>query len=494
MKKVFTLMMSALTAMVARATDFDEPIVVNVNGIATTQHGVITITKDGDGYSLTLKNFALLNAGSVIGVGNIAVEDIIPQQAGEAVILADSRDITITDGDDPNVAFWMGPMMGPIPITLRAALEGDRLHAVIDIDLSSSLGQIIHVSVGNGYQFPNPTFEEWHASTDKYEEPNGWHSFETATGTLAALSGHHIEKLEDQGFNGSACARIYSTSIFGIVANGTMTTGRMNAGSMSVTDTSNNAYLDTSKTDVDGNGDPFYMPLVARPDSLTLLVKFHQGKADHPYATVSAAITDGTYYQDPQDKEYTNVVATAANRQIAVTGDEWVRLSIPFEYKSSSLMPKAMLVTISTNADAGQGSDGDEVLVDNIALVYNTGLKSLNVAGFASDKLDYEVANSMTLDEIQAVAQSSDAYVVKTLGESEDGKVQAEIAVYAADLSAVTVYTVKFMNSSVGISSVENATSAPQYYNLGGQQLHSPRAGQVLIVRQADGRYLKVKK
>jgi hypothetical protein len=138
---------------------------------------------------------------------------------------------------------------------------------------------------------------------------------------LAALAGHHIEK-SDNGRNGSSCARLLATSIFGIVANGTMTTGRMNAGSMVASDPANHAYIDMSQTDLDGNGDPFYVALNSRPDSLVLWVQFHQGTAnsDHPYATVSAAITDGTRYQDPEDQAYDNVVARAADNKIAVTG------------------------------------------------------------------------------------------------------------------------------------------------------------------------------
>ena len=497
MKKLFTLMMVAMTALVARATDYTVPIIVTVNGEVHSQEGTITITQEDGLYSLSLNNFILMNGEDPMGVGNIALTGIEPMTIGSTVLLDVNREVLITEGDDPSIPLWMGPFLPPIPIELRAVLEGDCLNAVIDIDMSLLLQQIIRVTIGTGMQFVNPGFEEWHTSAEGYEEPNGWHSFESASGNpgFVALSGHHIEK-SDKGRNESSCARIYATDMWLAIANGTMTTGRLNAGSMTAADTQNNAYIDMSKTDVDGNGDPFYMPLNTRPDSLVVWLQFHQGKAvaDHPYATVSAAITDGTYYQDPQDKEYSNIVATAANRTITVTGDEWQRFSMPFEYKDNSLNPKALLVTISTNADAGKGSDKDEVLVDDIELVYNGQLQSLNVPGFKPDVLNYEVQQAMSLDEIVAEPQGRGAYVVKSLGESGDGKVQAEIKVISADLSAVTVYTIKFMNSSVGITSVENTTAAPQYYTLGGQQLHSPRAGQVLIVRQADGRYLKVKK
>lgn len=495
MKKIFTLMMVALTVMVARATDYDEPIVVSVNGVATTQHGLISVNKQGDKYELTLKNFALNNGGSVVGVGNVTLTDIEAQTAGSTVLFDVNRDITMTAGDDPNVPLWIGPTLGPIPVSLLAAIDGDRLNAMLQIDMQSSLGQLIKVNIGSGLQFPNPTFEEWHTSSGSYEEPNGWHSFESASGVLAALAGHHIEKSEN-GRNSSLCARIFATSIFGIVANGTMTTGRMNAGSISATDTSNNAYLDMSKTDKDGNGDPFYVTLNSRPDSLALWLQFKQGtvNANHPYATVSAAITDGTYYQDPEDKEYTNVVAKASNHEIAQTGGEWKRISVPFNYISDTVEPKAILLTVSTNADAGQGSANDEVLVDDIELVYNASLKSLNVPGFAPDKYEYELDDMMKLEDVVAEASNPDAYVVKQWADNTGGPHIMLVTVYSADLSQKTVYELLFKNTGQGIESVAATPATTVYYNMNGQQVLSHKAGQVVIERRADGRVVKVRK
>ncbi len=116
-----------------------------------------------------------------------------------------------------------------------------------------------------------------------------------------------------------------------VIANGTMTTGRMNAASALADDaTGNYAYADMSMDDLDGNGDPFYTPLCSKPDSIVAWVKFKQGtpNAQHPYATISAIITDGTRYQDPEATTYTNVVAKAKNNEIATTGGEWKRISI----------------------------------------------------------------------------------------------------------------------------------------------------------------------
>ena len=487
MKKFFTFMLVAFAAVVARATDFNEPIVVTVNGVSSEQSGVITVVENNGTYDLTMKNFVLASEDGPMGVGNVALTGIVPQTVGNTVILQTAADVMISEGDDPSVFFWMGPMLGPVPVDLKGKIENGHLRCFININLAA-MGQIIQVTIGRGYQMANQSFEAWHTSSGNYVEPNAWHSFESATGSLASMAGHHLEKSAD-AHSGEASARIYATSIFGIVANGTMTTGRMSAASMSASDTSNNAYLDTSKTDVDGNGDPFYTAMYSRPDSMAVWVKFKQGKANanHPYATVSAAITDGTYYQDPMDKEYTNVVAKAGNGQIAVTNGEWRRVSVPFVYTDNSVDPQAILITISTNADPGQGSANDEVLVDDIEFIYNAQLTSLKVKGqsvpdFNPATLSYEmqVNEEVTADDIEAEADGKGALVVKTVEAVAEGY-NCNVVVYAGDMSQINDYSVFVKSTPNGIVNVKNDVQDNTCYNLQGQKVQAPTKGLYII-------------
>ncbi|MBR1469574.1 MAG: PCMD domain-containing protein [Prevotella sp.] len=496
MNKFFTFLIMAFAALTAQATDYTDKLVVKVNGMGAEQQATISVTEDGDLYNLNLKNFILMSGDQPMAVGNVEVKGIAPEQSGDAIFLRASQDINVTAGDAEGVNFWMGPMLGQLPVNLTAVIEGDKMHALITLDLMSSLEQMIEVHFGSGLHIPNGGFEDWHTSSGSYVEPNAWHSFESGTGWLAGSAGNHISKSED-GRNGTSCARIFSTSkFFGtIIANGTMTTGRMNAGNMSASHTDNHAYMDISSEDVDGNGDPFYVSLTSRPDSLVLWMQFKQGKtnAAHPYATVSAIITDGTRYQDPEDKTYTNVVAKAKNNTIAVTNGQWKRISIPFEYTTNNVEPKAILITISTNADAGQGSDGDEVLVDDLTLVYNGGVTSLSVVdGFAPDKFEYELNEEVDLDDFEVETDAKAPYVLKSLKEDENGK-SAVITVISADLLTSSTYTVNF-KVSTGIDEVNpsETTSANAYYNLSGMKVATPRQGQIYIVKQADGRIVKV--
>lgn len=502
MRKFISLLFTALTAIAAQATDYSVPIRVTVNGISTEQTGTITIEESGGLYDLNLRNFVLQSGDMPLPVGNVELKGIKPRKDGDATLLIDSRVIKITDGDDPGVGYWMAAVLPEVPVELRAKIEDGRLRCFIDIDLMEVMQQVIQVAIGDGYQLPNPGFEAWHPSADTYEEPDGWHSFESATGALASLAGHHIGKSAD-AHSGQASARIFATSIFGIVANGTMTTGRMNAGAMTADDTANHAYLDMSMTDTDGNGDPFYTPLYSRPDSVALWVKFKQGNPSdtHPYATLSAVITDGTRYQDPEDKPYTNVVAKATDNKIATTDGKWVRIAAPFVYTDNNVSPKAVLITVSTNADAGQGSAGDEMIVDDIELIYNAMLTSIKIKGrevpdFSPEKTLYEMElnEEITADDIEAAADGMATNIVKQT-DVEGEYYLCTIEAYRADMSAMSKYIVKVKSNATSIRDLPTATGQKAtYFTLDGRQATALKPGGIYLCRKADGTIVKIRK
>lgn len=485
MKRFFTLLLIVTTAVATFATDYNVPITITVNGVSSEQNAVISVTENGGLYDINLKNFILQAGNTPTGVGNVELKGIKPIQDGNATLLLAKQNVKITKGDDPNVSVWMGTLIGEIPVELRGKIEGDRLRCYLDISL---IGQVIKVAIGNGYQIANQSFENWHTSTDSYQEPNAWHSFETATGNLASAAGHHIEASTD-AHSGSTSARIFATEMdyffFKVIANGTMTTGRMNAASPTAADaTGNYAYADMSKTDMDGNGDPFYTPLCSMPDSIVAWVKFNQGtpNAQHPYATISAAITDGTFYQDPEVKTSTNVVAKAKNNEIATTDEKWKRISIPFEYTQNTVDPKTILVTISTNADAGQGSDKDEVLVDDIELIYNakvTGLKikGQKVSDFKADQLEYtmELNEVITADDIEATVEGKAAHIIKQVEQTEGGYA-CTIQAIGGDMKTTTSYVVNVKSNATGIDMAPRTNAVTNnensWYTLDGRQLN----------------------
>ena len=56
-----------------------------------------------------------------------------------------SRNITITEGDDPNIESWFGPQLGEVPIVLTTSFTEQLLNVNIDINFAL-LGQIIKVN------------------------------------------------------------------------------------------------------------------------------------------------------------------------------------------------------------------------------------------------------------------------------------------------------------------------------------------------------------
>jgi len=484
MKRFFTALFVVLGAYTTFAKTYTGKLVVTVNGeVLSNKTASIDVDQQGDGtYKLSLTNFTISVGGQELNVGTIN----IPATAytlGNACLLQSNRGVQIEK-------------LGTVPINLLAQENADNLHANIDINFN---GMPIKVLFGEGYQVPNSNFENFGAS----KEPNRWHSFQSVTGTFASSAKTDAAISSDQtrpGSTGKSCVLIKSREIdfwfFSVIANGTLTTGRLNAGSATASNAKNNSFLDLSNTDKDGNGDPFYTELSGRPDSLSLWVKFKQGKpsAKHPYATAKAVITDGTYYQLPENKTYNNKMAEAINNEIADTKGEWKRLSIPFKYVNNSINPKAILVTLSTNTDAGEGSGSDELYVDDLELVYNFGVEGISIKGqalanFAENTTDYtHAAGNITADDITVKTKGQGMLVAKTV---ENGK--ATVLVASNDLSKYRLYTINVTTGIDNLPSVEDNKQV-EIYTLDGVRVNKANRKGVYIIKDAQGKTRKVVK
>lgn len=539
MKRFFTsLLATAAFAVSSMATDYKDMMTVSLDGNPTTPtETTISVEKtDDSGYTLSLKNFVLyMTTGDQVfpmPVGTIVLENVEAVTKGDVTTLKTSQDIEIAEGDDPTYeGSWIGPGLSAqgdlIPVNMTGEIRGDKFYTVININF---MGMNIDVVFGNGgYQIENSGFENFHTATyvdgkNKYtsDEPNAWHSFNSgiATGSASFLTKYALQNgntsVSDDvrpGSTGTKSVAIKSSIVMGFQsANGTMTTGRLQAGSPTATDAANCSFLDMSSTDTDGNGDPFYTVLNGRPDALSVWVKYKQGQVNeqYPYATVSAVITDGTRYQDPEDKAYTNVVAKAQDKTIESKGFEWQNLVIPFDYTSyasNDAQAKALLVTISTNAQPGVGSrdaeNPDMIIVDDISLVYNSHLASLKVKGtevegFDKNVLSYDLKGegAISVDDIEAVSDGQGAYVTKAV-EGTDKGVKVTITVTSNDLKTTNVYTLNIEGATTtGINKVETTTGkgTAAIYNVNGQRVDNMSQKGLYIIRQADGKTVKVLK
>lgn len=525
---ITSLMALAAIAMPMSATDYTDVLTVTVDGqSADPSQSTISIDENSDGtYKLALKNFILASEGEEMPIGNIVIDNVSANVSGDAKLLQTSQTIDLAAGDDTSKD-WLGPSLTNIPVSMVGVLEGDKFRTVIDINFS---GLTIKVGFGNDkFQIPNSDFESFHTAsygTTTSDEPNNWHSFMSCTGSYASyVSGTPHTFISNDvrpGSTGKSCVKVSSgivnTQVLWFTvstpANGTLTTGRLQAGSMTATDAANCAFLDMSQTDTDANGDPFYTELCGKPDAINLWVKFKQGTLSsdnvaHKYATVSSTITDGSYYQDPENAKYSNIMAKAKNAKIESNGAEWQELSVPFDYEkyaANGVSQKAILVTMSTNAQPGVGStdanNPDELYVDDLTLVYNSKLASLSVKdiaveGFDKDTKEYNISveGQATADDIAAVSDGQGAYVTKTIETAGEGQ-KATITVVANDLSATNTYTLNITNKPSGISSITSdaATTTKVVYNLNGQRVSGTNGKGVYILRQANGKSVKVVK
>lgn len=470
MRKLSTLFCAVLMTLSAMATDYKGNLTVSVNGEGSTQPATISIVENAGKYNLSILNFMLGEGESVFPVGNIVIENVTGAVAGNLTTLYVNKNITIQKGNAAGIADddWLGPMLGEVPVKMSSSFNTNGFLGVnIDINMVT-LDQVINVTfenVGNHFQMPNSDFETW---SDKNHAPRHWHGFESPKGGFAGSAKSNTKLVSSKwirpGSAGSKSALLTCSKILGIIANGTMTNGVLNAGSMSAADASNHSETDLSSTSKDANGDPFSTPIYAKPDAVKFWMRFVQADpsatADYPYAAFNAVVTDGTYYQDPENKTYHNKVAVAAPNLENMRAGDWRQVTCDFDYATyaaDSAQAKAILMTFSTNATPGKGSavtssyklvKADSVYIDDLELVYNAGIKSISFKGQALDLatiqttgIEIAADEAVSAADFEVVKDGEDAKVTKLVEATADGYV-AVITAVSADLKTQVAYEI----------------------------------------------------
>ena len=471
MRKLSTLFCAVLMTLSAMATDYKGNLTVSINGEGSTQPATISIVENAGKYNLSILNFMLGEGESVLPVGNIVIENVTGAVAGNLTTLYVNKNITIQKGNATGIAddAWLGPMLREVPVKMSSSFNTNGFLGVnIDINMMSTLGQVINVTfenVGNHFQMPNSDFETW---SEKNKAPRHWHGFESVKGGLAGTAKDNNKlqssSLKRPGSLGTTSAVVTSSRVWGVLANGTMTNGVLNAGSMSAADASNHSETDLSSTSKDANGDPFSTPIYAKPDAVKFWMRFVQADpsatADYPYAAFNAVVTDGTYYQDPENKTYHNKVAVAAPNLENMRAGDWRQVTCDFDYATyaaDSAQAKAILMTFSTNATPGKGSavtssfklvKADSVYIDNLELVYAAGIKSISFKGQALDLttvqttgIELAADEAVSAADFEVVKEGEDAKVTKLVEATADGYV-AVITAVSADLKTQVAYEI----------------------------------------------------
>ena len=294
------------------------------------------------------------------------------------------------------------------------------------------------------YQLPNPGFENWESNG----EPTGFHSFNTATGSLSNFAGNSNQLSQQSdvrpGSSGSSSAKISARNILGNNANGNLTTGQIVAGSMTASSTDNHNKSYPSNTG-------YNQPFTGKPDAITIWTKYVPSNSGD-YARVNAVIHGNSNYQDPENTDYSNIkYAQATLNYQAASGNGWQQLNIPFNVINNNVKPAYILISFSTNKSAGGGSSNDAVYIDDIEFIYNSRLTSLKVGGSDLSGFDKNTYNYTyrvnSLNSLPAITATPDGLGASVSQNITDGT--ATITVKGNDYSAnpanTHTYTVTFM-------------------------------------------------
>jgi hypothetical protein len=446
----------ALTAVLAlNAESFSGNIVLVRNGQTYNQNVTVTVTAQTDGlYTMELQ---------VPLFGTMRMYDVHADETDGITVYSAERDV--------NTNF------GIMRTTVFARTVDGMMAANVAIPAQNTT--MWFNTVGNHFQMPNSDMEDWNSSYTN--EPNRWHGFKSAGGTFAGTSAGiaSLGSSDDvrPGATGHS-AVLTAGSFLTIVANGTMTNGKLMAGSYDANSPLNHAEMDQAN----GTGD-FYMPLYAKPDKFNVWLKYTQGTANaNNKASVSVKTFDGNYYQEPTDKTYTNLSGSIVGGAIAVC--DWTHFSFDFDYDSyaaNNAATKAIFVTFSTNGNPGSGSKNDAVYVDDMELIYLGNMTDLRyqgttIEGWNPDVKEYnmEMAGEPVLDDFTATIEGVSAVLTKSMEQNADGSYRIAISVVSADLQNAACYIINaILKGDVNndkVVSIDDVTALIDYLLTGNDQ------------------------
>lgn len=294
------------------------------------------------------------------------------------------------------------------------------------------------------YQFADPSFEQY---TGKDAEPgNGWNSFNSATGSMASLGKGSSPKPSSvsPGANGSNYAvQIYSKSIMGQKANGNLTTGMINMGSMTPSNAANHNY--TKRDDASHS-----LRFAGRPDAVTFYAKFSSGGS--PNGRGQFILHDDCDYKDPEVSDQSgNRIGIASVLIPAST--EWVKYEAKFNYDKAQTSVQYLLGTFTTNPTPG-GSANDYLQIDEVYFVYYSTLTALSYQGaslnFSEGTLSYDLSGvAYDPTKLSYTKKGAGSYVENSY-DAASGVLTLTVkgSDYAVNNANQTVYTIQFDNST----------------------------------------------
>lgn len=333
------------------------------------------------------------------------------------------------------------------------------------VNIPSSSIVLSAQAINANYAITNGGFEgNW-----SNNEPQGWHSFKTATGDYASFvtgnTGQFQQSTDTRpGSTGSYSAQLQSKTLMGIIANGNCTNGRINAGSMSASDASGNyAFSDPSQPN-------YTTAFVGCPDSLVFWAKYIPGGGNVTDASnkarAHATLLTNARYQDPETKDYSAIkIAEATSNYSATSSKGWQRIAVPFVYTSVNPSQMAyMLLTFSTNATPGGGNASkkspDNVYIDDAEMIYNHSLTQLKVDGEVISFTNGQATTNKIYSNNYAVSATTNGKAAKTFIGYDATNYRMYIYVVADNYSQAHTYSLYTLQMAEPIKDTEYAYSA----------------------------------
>lgn len=226
-------------------------------------------------------------------------------------------------------------------------------------------------------QIGNGDMESWgDATSDPADgtEPTNWNSFMTAQGGLSGFADIQVDESNDTrpGSSGSSSARIWSRDAgFGVTANGNLTLGKINMGSIQASSPDNYNFSEIANPD-------HSEAITDSPDSIVFWANYTANDPQQE-ARMKATLHDNYEYRDPEDAAASDhVVATAELNYSPTNG--WTRFAVAFDYSGPASTVEYILITFASNAIPGGGDPNDQVLIDDVELIYNSNSIEENAA------------------------------------------------------------------------------------------------------------------
>ena len=251
---------------------------------------------------------------------------------------------------------------------------------VAKIGASTAAQQYIEATQIDRQQVTNGDFESWTVSHTysgtTYYTPNHFNSFKQAEGLLSGLAYSSSSPQVNQAtgsnkHSGEFACDIWSRKVSGVVAQGNLTTGCINAGSMSASGSGNYNFTKTS--------DPSKsMAFTAQPIAISFWAKYVPAGSSSNVNTYVARVA--AYLHDNNNFRTLANGGVSNGTQIALAEKEipekekgtWNHYTVDFKYSSSANVNDIsfVLINIMTNKTPGGGATGDHLYIDDIEMIY----------------------------------------------------------------------------------------------------------------------------